>query len=66
MRSRVATRDLSKMSIFNKKIIGPVKKQEIIIHIQGEKQSKETISRRNQMLDLADKNLKVVINMFKE
>lgn len=44
----------------------PVKKQEIIIHIQREKQSKETVSRRNQMLDLADKNLKVVINMFKE
>lgn len=33
----------------------PVKKQEIIIHIQEETQLNKTVSRRNQMLDLADK-----------
>lgn len=63
---RIAIRDLSKMSTSTKKIMRPVKKQEIIILIQRGKQSKEAVSRRNQMLDLVDKNLKVVINMFKE
>lgn len=42
------------------------KKQEIISDTQGEKQSIDTVSERTQMLYLADKNLKVVTNMFKE
>lgn len=37
-----------------------------MIHTLGEKQSVEIVSEKSQMLDLADKVFKAVINMLKE